>query len=192
MAESDSVELQEITERASVSVSTRSVSVSTQTDDCQQEVRAPTKLYRDTGSMTDDIQFKHDFTHDHCYCRPVEEYKSPLPSPSHNAACSDVEEWEGSDGGSSMEEGSIADECDDEFEMDDYDCSEDESESEVADEEVNLSQDRKSIVSTQELLKLFRVCHWEGCGKCLNHPPTVRKSGFGLQIKTECIHFPIY
>ncbi len=37
------------------------------------------------------------------------------------------------------------------------------SESDVADEELNLSQDRKSILSIQELLKLFYVCHWEGC-----------------------------
>ncbi|KAL7372739.1 hypothetical protein ABVT39_021684 [Epinephelus coioides] len=57
----------------------------------------------------------------------------------------------------------------------------------VKDEEFNLSDDRKSIVSVQELLKLFTVCHLENCGKCLVELPTVSKSGFGMKVKTECI-----
>lgn len=63
--------------------------------------------------------------------------------------------------------------------------SEDESISDI--EEPKVSQDRKSIVSTDELLKLFCVCHWEGCGKCLVRPPRVFECGFGLRVTTECI-----
>jgi len=63
---------------------------------------------------------------------------------------------------------------------------EDQSFCDVEDEEPNVSEERKSIVSTGELLKLFHVCHWEGCSKCLVRPPTVSKGGFGLRINTEC------
>lgn len=56
---------------------------------------------------------------------------------------------------------------DDEFELGSEESisDEDQSFSDVEDEKTNDSQERKSIVSTGELLKLFHVCHWEGCGK---------------------------
>lgn len=63
----------------------------------------------------------------------------------------------------------------------------DESVSDIENEEPNILQDRKSVVSTGELLKLFRACHWECCGKCLVRPPRVFECGFGLWITTECI-----
>lgn len=48
----------------------------------------------------------------------------------------------------------------------------------VADEKLNISQERKSVVPIQEVLKLFYVCHREGCGKCRVQPPSLRKSAF--------------
>lgn len=79
---------------------------------------------------------------------------------------------------------------DDEFELGSEESISDEDQSlnDVEDEETNVSQERKSIVSTGKLLKLFHVCHWEGCGKCLVRPPAVSKSGFGLRINTECLN----
>ncbi len=157
------------------------VSVSTQTDQCQQEITVTMNQYSNKGTMTDDTQFTQVLTHDHAYGKPVGEFRpsSPQPIPSLSA-----EEWEGSEGDSSME-GSNA-EYDEEFTMSDFESISDGSVSDVADEELNLSQDRKSIVSIHELLKLFYVCHWGGCGKCLVQPPTLRKIGFGQQMKTEC------
>lgn len=42
------------------------VSVSTQTDQCQQEMTVTTN-HSNKGTMTDDIQFTQVFTHDHSY-----------------------------------------------------------------------------------------------------------------------------
>ncbi len=77
---------------------------------------------------------------------------------------------------SAMEEGLDAD-YDDEFKLSDFESITDENEivSYVADEELNVSQNRKRIVSIHELLKLFYVCHWEGCAKCLVQPPTPKE-----------------
>uniref|UniRef100_A0A667WXQ4 Uncharacterized protein n=1 Tax=Myripristis murdjan TaxID=586833 RepID=A0A667WXQ4_9TELE len=150
-----------------------------------QAVSGSINQFSNKGTMTDDILFTQLLTHDHSYVKPAEEFR---PSSPQSLEWLSAEEWEGSEGGSSMEEG-LKEEYDDEFDMSDFESSSDENESasDVVDEELNLSQDRKSIVSIQELLKLFCVCHWGGCGKCLVQSPTLRKSGFGLQIKTECI-----
>lgn len=58
-----------------------------------------------------------------------------------------------------MEEDSNA-KYDDEFKMSDFESisNKNESGSDVADQELNIPQDRKIIVSIQELLKLCYVC----------------------------------
>lgn len=90
------------------------VSVGTQTD---QEVQQ----YSDKATMTDDIEFFQLLTHDHPYSKPALEFRpSPPPLP---VACLSADEWDGFEGGSSMEEGSEDEE--NEFEMSDSDSSDD-------------------------------------------------------------------
>uniref|UniRef100_A0A667WUU0 Uncharacterized protein n=1 Tax=Myripristis murdjan TaxID=586833 RepID=A0A667WUU0_9TELE len=141
------------------------VSVSTQTDQCQQVVSGSINQFSNKGTMTDDILFTQLLTHDHSYVKPAEEFR---PSSPQSLEWLSAEEWEGSEGGSSMEEG-LKEEYDDEFDMSDFESSSDENEK-------HRVHPSSSVCPTGG-----------GCGKCLVQPPTLRKSGFGLQIKTECI-----
>lgn len=43
------------------------------------------------------------------------------------------------------------------------------------------------LVELEQLKSLFKVCHFQGCGKCLCVDPAVIKKGFGLTIKTQCL-----
>ena len=182
-------DISEEIEQETGSVRTLTVSVSTQTDSFQQDTEeGGNKQYICTGTLTDDILTNQLINNDHSYCTSVEGLSPARAPPSPQDLDLSSESCEESEEESSMEEGQD-NAYDDEFELSGEGSisDEDQSVSDVEDEEPNVSQERKSIVSTGELLKLFRVCHWEGCGKCLVRPPIVTKSGFGLRINTECI-----
>lgn len=173
-------------EQETGSVCTSTVSVSTQTDFNMDREEGNNKQYICTGTVTDDICTYHVIKTDHAYCRPLEDLSPAPESTAQQDANHSSEGCEESEIESLMED--IIDGDDDEFELSEESISdEDQSLSDVEDEEASVSQERKSIVSTGELLKLFYVCHWEGCGKCLVRPPKVSKIGFGLRITTECI-----
>uniref|UniRef100_A0A8C9Z2U6 Uncharacterized protein n=1 Tax=Sander lucioperca TaxID=283035 RepID=A0A8C9Z2U6_SANLU len=165
------------------------VSVSTQTDPPEKETEeGGNKQYICTGTLTDDILNNYIIKNYHSYFTSVEGFSSATALSSQQDLELSSEGCEESEVESLMEESQ--DNCnEDEFELgrEESISDEDQSFSDVEDEETNVSQERKSIVSTGELLKLFHVCHWEGCGKCLVRPPAVSKSGFGLRINTECI-----
>ena len=118
--------------------------------------------------MTDDILNNYIIKNDHSYFTSVEGFSPATALSSQQDLELSSEGCEESEVESLMEESQ--DNCgEDEFELgrEESISDEDQSFSDVEDEEANVSHERKSIVSTGELLKLFHVCHWEGCGKCL-------------------------
>ncbi|KAL7392157.1 hypothetical protein ABVT39_020138 [Epinephelus coioides] len=173
------------------------VNVSTQTDLVEDESEGSGRTRVSIGTVTDDIEKNMVLINDHSYCTSVDDSgvldSIPVPrasSPQHSEVSFECMSSEGSVHEDSAENMSL-DEPDDEFCLSEEEEEEEEEREmsliDVKDEEFNLSDDRKSIVSVQELLKLFTVCHWENCGKCLVEPPTVSKRGFGMKVKTECI-----
>lgn len=159
--------------------SSRKVDASTQTDfvECRSE-----------GTMTDDIYTLQGVINDHSYCTFDESLENISMPRASSPQQSEVSFLSLRSEESVHEESAVdmsSDDDDDEFQL-----SEEETDTSFVDEEDDepyLSDDRKSIVSTKQLLKLFNVCHWEDCGKCLVKSPVVSKSGFGIKVETECI-----
>ncbi|KAG1953492.1 hypothetical protein F2P79_009997 [Pimephales promelas] len=154
-----------------------SLSVGTQTDLVEENIcECRKKQFRSIATLTDDLVNITTLVNDHLYCPAVEHFGHPdnksvprTSTPQHTQevsfeqSCSEVEE--------------------DEVSFDDHDedffFSSDDSAScsDVEEEDTNCIEQRKSIVSNKHLLMLFSICHWEGCGKCLEEPAALTNSG---------------
>lgn len=161
---------------SSVDGSSRKVDASTQTDPVLPELRSQ-------GTVTEDIYNWQSVINDHSYSTFLDDFS--LENITTPRASSPLESTASL---SSMSEESVHED----MPLDDFEFSLSEEDTDTSfideeDEEVSVSSDRKSIVSTEHLLKLFNVCHWENCGKCLVQPPEVRRIGFGMRVVTECI-----
>ena len=168
--------------------SSTKVDASTQTDlaECGSEGRHIVLVSK--GTMTDDMHNMQGVFSDHPYSTlfddtSLENISMPRASSPQQSEVSflSMRSEESVHEESAEEDMSL----DDEFRLSEEDT--DTSFDDEEDEEPNLSDDRKSVVSTKQLLKLFNLCHWENCGKCLMEPPVVSKSGFGMTVNTECI-----
>ena len=168
------------------------VHVSTQTD-LVDDNNDSQKAFVDKGTVTDDIGNKLIVVNDHSYCTSVHDFSLldniEMPIASSLQESEVCLSSEGSVHEESAEDMSVdeSDDDDDEFQLSDEEMKSLSDVEDIDDEEPNLSEDTKSIVFTKELLKLFTVCHWENCGKCLVESPTLSKSGFGIKVKTQCI-----
>lgn len=147
-----------------------SLSVGTQTDLDEENIHeGRKKQFRSIATLTDELVNITTLINDHLYCPAVEHFGHPdnksvprTSTPQHTQevsfeqSCSEVEE----------DEVSFEDNDEDFFSSSDdsVSCSDVEEEEE---EDTNCIEHRKSIVSNKQLLMLFSMCHWEGCGKCL-------------------------
>ena len=47
--------------------------------------------------------------------------------------------------------------------------------------------DIKYVAFKSNMLELFKICHWPGCGKCVVVGPNCKSYGFATVISTECV-----
>ncbi|XP_034061805.1 uncharacterized protein LOC117539658 [Gymnodraco acuticeps] len=176
----------------------QSVTVATQTEPLEPcPCKTVTLVSVQTG--TDDINNSQLLSHDHPYCvsrdiaggsatlAPADAMAKAPPSPTPDVS---MPEEDASSSGESIPgtEPSSSDysPTEDDIIQNDSEDSEDDGEHSVDGGEDPVS-DKKYLVSHAQLMKLFCVCNFAGCGKCVISRPYCSAKGFGLTVKTDCI-----
>lgn len=142
-----------------------------------------------TMVATDDIEMQENLFHDHPYLGKIS-YLNRMSSPPANCHSSVSDECQvTTDHPSGSETDNSSDvEIHDDKDPDYVPCGVmSDSDSEEYSEEQYVTNDDKYFVFRYQLLKLFKVCHYMGCGKPVISDPICKIKGFGLSIATEFV-----